>query len=145
MQPVVQHTHFLYGLGWCIGWLQFIKAVRCQAGNLCQVKKCTQYVQCTQCIQWHSNLETRKVDMKRSGKLIVGKYDSLFFYCFFLCVALKVPTWFLFWLQNLDDTLISPSSAFPFPTLKARLNLAINVNVRFELWFILMSCIDSVF
>lgn len=145
MQPVVQHTHLLYGLGWCIGWLQFIKAVRCQAGNVYQVKKCTQYIQSTQFIQWHSNLETGKADMKKSGKWIVGKYDSLLFYCFFLCIVLKVPAWFFFWLQNLDKTLISSSSAFPFSSLKARLNWAINVNVRFEPWFILIYCINPVF
>jgi len=129
MQLVVQHTRLLYGLGWCIGWLQFIKAVRRLAGNVCQEKKCTQCIQCTQFIQWHSNLETGKADMKNNEKWTVGKYDS--FYCFFLWVGLKVPAWFFFWLQDLDDTLISSSPAFHFSSLNVRLlaMLAINMNV----------------
>lgn len=83
-------------------------------------------------MQCHSDLEIGKADMNISGKLIVGKYDSLFIYCFFLCVMLKVPDFF-FWMQSLDNVLISSSSDFTFSPLKVRLNFSMNVNVRFEL------------
>ena len=144
MQPVVQHTCLLYGLGWCIGWLRFIKAVRCQAGNVCQVKKYTLYTMYT-IYTMTFKFRDRKSWYEKEWKMNCGKIWLLILLLFLFVCSVKSSSLIFFWLQNLGDTLISSSSAFPFLSRKARLNLAINVNVRFEPWFILISCIDPVF
>lgn len=69
--------------------------------------------------------------MNISGKLIVGE-KRLFIHLLFLFVCNVRSSRFFFWMQSLDDVLISSSSDFPFSPLKVRLNFAMNVNVRFE-------------
>lgn len=82
--------HLLYELGWCIDWLQFIKALRCQTGNVCQVKMCkiyTMYTIYTMTFQFRD----RKSWYEQERKMNCG--EKITPYSFIVSSSMRKPVW----------------------------------------------------